>query len=116
MTSLSKAMWSGAHGHSRHTRRMSSANFFFEAAARNSGCPRMSTRPSACRTSAAEATGGPSVCSSCSASKWGLGTAWLAGDGAGQVPSNKIQSLSEWRSDIGIGFDAGGFAIGRGGC
>jgi hypothetical protein len=40
-----------------------------------------------------------------------LGTAWLAGDGAGQVPSNKIQSLSEWRSDIGIGLDAGGFGL-----
>ena len=40
-----------------------------------------------------------------------LGTAWLAGDGAGQVPSNKIQSLSEWRSDIGIGIDAGGFGL-----
>jgi len=40
-----------------------------------------------------------------------LGTAWLAGDGAGQVPSNKIQSLSEWRSDIGIGIDAGSFGL-----
>jgi hypothetical protein len=36
-----------------------------------------------------------------------LGTAWLAGDGKGQVPTNRIQTLGEWRSDLGIGIDAG---------
>lgn len=33
------------------------------------------------------------------------GTAWLSGDGPGRVPSNRIQNLSEWRSDVGVGLD-----------
>ncbi|MEO5798182.1 MAG: BamA/TamA family outer membrane protein [Gemmatimonadales bacterium] len=40
-----------------------------------------------------------------------VGTAWLAGPGRGQVPSNRIQTLGEWRSDVGAGFDAGHFGI-----
>lgn len=35
------------------------------------------------------------------------GTAWLAGDGPGQVPSGRIQALSEWKGSVGIGVDAG---------
>lgn len=31
------------------------------------------------------------------------GSAWLAGDSVGRVPTNKIQALREWRSDVGIG-------------
>ncbi len=36
-----------------------------------------------------------------------LGSAWLAGDGPGQVPAGRLQSLDEWRADIGVGIDAG---------
>jgi hypothetical protein len=36
-----------------------------------------------------------------------FGSAWIAGDQAGQVPSNRIQSIGEWKSDFGIGLDAG---------
>lgn len=36
-----------------------------------------------------------------------FGSAWLAGDGPGQVPSGSIQALDEWRADIGMGIDAG---------
>lgn len=35
------------------------------------------------------------------------GKAWLAGDGPGQVPSNRIPSLDEWKADVGIGLDTG---------
>lgn len=35
------------------------------------------------------------------------GSAWLAGDGPGQVPSGRIQALSEWRGALGVGVDAG---------
>jgi hypothetical protein len=35
------------------------------------------------------------------------GKAWLAGDGPGQVPVNRIPSLDEWKTDVGIGLDAG---------
>jgi hypothetical protein len=36
-----------------------------------------------------------------------MGSAWLAGDGPGQVPAGKLQALDEWRSDVGVGVDAG---------
>jgi hypothetical protein len=36
-----------------------------------------------------------------------FGDAWLAGDGPGQVPVNRIPSLDEWNADIGVGLDAG---------
>jgi hypothetical protein len=35
------------------------------------------------------------------------GKGWLAGDGPGQVPANRIPSFSEWKVDVGIGLDAG---------
>jgi outer membrane protein assembly factor BamA len=35
------------------------------------------------------------------------GKGWLAGDGPGQVPANRIPSLHEWKTDVGIGLDAG---------
>ncbi len=35
------------------------------------------------------------------------GKAWLAGDGPGQVPVNRIPSFSEWNVDVGVGLDAG---------
>jgi hypothetical protein len=36
-----------------------------------------------------------------------VGKAWLAGDGPGQVPVDRIPSLDEWKADVGIGLDAG---------
>lgn len=35
------------------------------------------------------------------------GSAWLAGDSAGRVPTNRIQSLGEWQSDVGVGITSG---------
>jgi Omp85 superfamily domain len=35
------------------------------------------------------------------------GKAWLAGDGPGQVPVDRIPSLHEWKTDVGVGIDAG---------
>jgi hypothetical protein len=35
------------------------------------------------------------------------GTAWLAGDGPGQVPVDRIPVLGEWALDLGFGLDAG---------
>ncbi len=37
------------------------------------------------------------------------GSAWIAGDGPGQVPANRLQSIREWRGDVGVGIDAGWF-------
>jgi hypothetical protein len=37
------------------------------------------------------------------------GKAWLAGDGPGQVPVNRIPVLSEWALDLGVGLDVGWF-------
>ena len=34
------------------------------------------------------------------------GKAWLAGEGAGQVPVNRIPVLNEWAFDVGLGLDA----------
>lgn len=44
-----------------------------------------------------------------------FGSAWIAGDGPGQVPSGRIQSLGEWRGMLGAGIDAGwvGAYVGR---
>ena len=33
------------------------------------------------------------------------GSAWLSGDSAGRVPNNRIQKISEWQSDVGVGLD-----------
>jgi hypothetical protein len=38
------------------------------------------------------------------------GKAWLAGDGPGQVRSDRIPSLREWEADVGVGLDAGEIA------
>ena len=38
------------------------------------------------------------------------GKSWLAGDGPGQVPVNRIPVLSEWALDVGVGLDAGEIA------
>jgi hypothetical protein len=35
------------------------------------------------------------------------GKGWLAGDGPGQVPVDRIPSFDEWKMDLGIGLDAG---------
>jgi hypothetical protein len=35
------------------------------------------------------------------------GKGWLAGDGPGQVPVNRIPSYHEWKADVGVGLDAG---------
>lgn len=36
-----------------------------------------------------------------------FGSAWLAGDGPGQVPADRIQALGEWRGALGVGIDGG---------
>lgn len=38
------------------------------------------------------------------------GDGWLAGDGPGQVPVNRIPVLGEWAYDVGLGLDAGEIA------
>lgn len=38
------------------------------------------------------------------------GDAWLAGDGPGQVRSDRIPSIDEWKADVGVGLDAGEIA------
>ncbi len=38
------------------------------------------------------------------------GSAWLAGEGPGRVPSDRIRSFDEWKADVGVGIDAGGIA------
>jgi hypothetical protein len=35
------------------------------------------------------------------------GKGWLAGDGPGQVPVDRVPSIEEWKYDLGIGLDAG---------
>ncbi|MFL5401539.1 MAG: hypothetical protein ACJ8BF_01850 [Gemmatimonadales bacterium] len=39
-----------------------------------------------------------------------LGKAWLAGDGPGKVPADRIPVLKEWAADLGFGLDAGEIA------
>lgn len=39
------------------------------------------------------------------------GTAWLAGDGPGRVPVDRIPVLREWATDLGIGLDTGGLGV-----
>jgi hypothetical protein len=39
------------------------------------------------------------------------GVAWLAGDGPGQVAVGRIPSLEEWKTDVGIGLDAGEIGV-----
>ena len=39
------------------------------------------------------------------------GSAWLSGEGPARVPNNRIQSISQWKADAGVGVDAGGIAV-----
>ncbi len=39
------------------------------------------------------------------------GSAWLAGDSAGRVPANSVQTLREWKSDVGVGITSGPFGL-----
>jgi hypothetical protein len=39
------------------------------------------------------------------------GTAWIAGDGPGQIASNKLPAGSQWKYDIGVGLDLGGVGV-----
>jgi hypothetical protein len=39
------------------------------------------------------------------------GKSWLAGNGPGRVPGNRIPSFDEWKADIGVGLDAGGLSV-----
>jgi hypothetical protein len=39
------------------------------------------------------------------------GSSWITGEGPGRIPDNRIPVLSEWASDIGFGFDAGGVGL-----
>ena len=40
-----------------------------------------------------------------------MGKAWLAGEGPGRVPSNRIPKLNEWAYDAGVGLDFDGLAV-----
>ena len=39
------------------------------------------------------------------------GTAWIGGDGPGQVPANRLPAGSQWKFDVGAGLDLGGVGI-----
>jgi hypothetical protein len=39
------------------------------------------------------------------------GTAWIAGDGPGQVPANRFPAGSQWKFDVGVGLDLGGVGV-----
>jgi hypothetical protein len=39
------------------------------------------------------------------------GTAWLAGDGPGRVPSDKLPSVRDWHADVGVGLSMGGLGV-----
>lgn len=39
------------------------------------------------------------------------GKPWLAGDGPGKIPSDKLPVLREWKADLGVGLDLGGLGI-----
>ena len=39
------------------------------------------------------------------------GSAWLSGDSPGHVPNSRIQTISEWQSDAGVGLDNRWLAI-----
>ena len=39
------------------------------------------------------------------------GSAWVAGEGAGRVPSSRIQALDEWLADLGAGIEGRFFGI-----
>ena len=39
------------------------------------------------------------------------GIPWLVGNGPGQLPSNRLPVLSEWKADLGAGLDLGGIGF-----
>jgi outer membrane protein assembly factor BamA len=39
------------------------------------------------------------------------GTAWIAGDGPGQIAANKLPAGSQWKYDVGVGLDLGGVGV-----
>jgi hypothetical protein len=39
------------------------------------------------------------------------GQAWLVGNGAGRVPSDRLPTLGSWIADLGLGIDWGGFGF-----
>lgn len=39
------------------------------------------------------------------------GASWIAGEGPGRIPNNRIPVLSEWAYELGFGFDAGGVGL-----
>ncbi len=39
------------------------------------------------------------------------GTAWIAGDGPGQIPTGKLPAGSQWKFDVGVGLDLGGVGV-----
>lgn len=39
------------------------------------------------------------------------GKPWLSGNGPGRIPSDKLPVLKEWKADLGVGIDLGGFAV-----
>ena len=39
------------------------------------------------------------------------GKGWIAGEGPGRIPNNKLPVLREWKYDIGVGVDAGGLGF-----
>ena len=39
------------------------------------------------------------------------GTAWIAGDGPGQVSTGKLPAGSQWKFDVGVGLDLGGVGV-----
>jgi hypothetical protein len=41
----------------------------------------------------------------------GTGTAWIAGDGPGQVDAGSLPAPSQWKADVGIGADLGGLGL-----
>jgi hypothetical protein len=39
------------------------------------------------------------------------GKPWLAGDGPGRIPSDRLPVLKEWKADLGVGLDLGGLGV-----
>jgi hypothetical protein len=39
------------------------------------------------------------------------GTAWIAGDGPGQIAADRLPAGSQWKYDVGVGLDLGGVGV-----
>ncbi|MBA2293139.1 MAG: hypothetical protein H0W15_11875, partial [Gemmatimonadales bacterium] len=39
------------------------------------------------------------------------GTAWVAGSGAGRVPTGRVQAFDEWLADVGVGVEGQLFGV-----